>query len=376
MRKQDEKWMRLALELAAKGKGKTSPNPLVGAVVVKDGALIGSGFHPKAGEPHAEVFALHEAGAEAQGATLYVTLEPCAHFGRTPPCTNQVINAGIRRVAVAMIDPNPRVSGRGVERLQRAGIDVQVGLLEEDARQLNASYITYMTKQRPHVIWKAATTLDGKVATRTGASRWITGVAARELVHQVRSQTDAIMVGIGTVLQDDPELTARLQDGDATSLKQPMRIIVDSTLRIPLQARCLNPRLPGQAIVATTSAAPTDKLNALRNIGIKVWQGAPQRGKVDMVGLLRDLAAMQITSVLLEGGPTLAGSMLDARLIDECMIFIAPKLFGGEQAPHLLGGQGVALPKEAAEISHLKWRQIDTDLLVTGLLKWPQETGE
>jgi diaminohydroxyphosphoribosylaminopyrimidine deaminase/5-amino-6-(5-phosphoribosylamino)uracil reductase len=269
-----------------------------------------------------------------------------------------------------------QLSPSGVERLQRAGIDVQVGLLEEDARQLNASYITYMTKQRPHVIWKAATTLDGKVATRTGASRWITGVAARELVHQVRSQTDAIMVGIGTVLQDDPELTARLQDGDATSLKQPMRIIVDSTLRIPLQARCLNPRLPGQAIVATTSAAPTDKLNALRNIGIKVWQGAPQRGKVDMVGLLRDLAAMQITSVLLEGGPTLAGSMLDARLIDECMIFIAPKLFGGEQAPHLLGGQGVALPKEAAEISHLKWRQIDTDLLVTGLLKWPQETGE
>jgi diaminohydroxyphosphoribosylaminopyrimidine deaminase/5-amino-6-(5-phosphoribosylamino)uracil reductase len=376
MQNQDEKWMRIALDLATKARGQTSPNPLVGAVVVADGVLVGSGFHPKAGAPHAEVYALEDAGVLAQGATMYVTLEPCSHFGRTPPCADAVINAGIRRVVVAMTDPNPRVSGRGAARLRYAGIDVEVGLLEEEAQRLNASYITYMTKQRPHVIWKAASTLDGKVATRTGESRWITGIKARELVHTVRSQTDAIMVGIGTVLQDDPQLTARSAGGDTTSLRQPLRIIVDSMLRIPLRARCLDPQLPGQTIVATTSAAPADKLDALRNSGVKVWQGTAQSGKVDMVGLLNDLATMQITSILLEGGPMLAGSMLDARLIDECMIFVAPKLFGGTEAPGLLGGLGVASPDQAAIISQLTWQTIGEDLLATGLLKWPLKAGE
>lgn len=371
MNVQDEHWMRIALDLAAKAVGQTSPNPLVGAVLVKDGQIVGTGYHRKAGGPHAEVYALQEAGEKAHGADLYVTLEPCSHVGRTPPCANAVIAAGVRRVVAAMVDPNPRVSGAGLERLRQAGIVVETGVLGEEAARLNAPFITYITLNRPYVLWKAAMSLDGKVATRTGASRWISSPASRQLVHQVRSHQDAIMVGSGTVLKDDPLLTARLPGQSAADLRQPVRIIIDSTLRVPLTARCLQPDTPGRAIVATTDAAPAYRLAEFQAHGVEVWQSVGVAGKVDLVQLLKDLAAMEITSILLEGGPTLASSMLDLHLIDACMLFVAPMLLGGATAPGVLGGLGVAAPADAPRLANATWREIGGDLLIKGQISWP-----
>lgn len=371
----DEYWMRRALELATQARGRTSPNPLVGAVVVKDGRLVGSGYHQQAGGPHAEVLALGEAGEAAAGADLYVTLEPCAHYGRTPPCTDTVLAAGVSRVVAAMIDPNPCVAGKGVDRLRQAGVHVEVGVLAAEAERLNRPYITYIREHRSHVLWKVAATLDGKSATHTGQSRWITGPEARSLVHKVRSEVDAIMVGIGTVLHDDPALTARPAGLDPSRVPQPLRLVVDSRLRLPLSARCIDPQAPGRAIVATTDLAPARKVRELQARGVDVWQGPPLNGRVDMPRLLHDLAELELVSLLLEGGATLAGELFDRQLIDACMCFIAPSLFGGASALPVLGGAGVADPARAPRLVDTTWRRVGDDFLIEGTILWQQEGG-
>lgn len=366
---QDKHWMRLALKLAEQARGQTSPNPLVGAVVVKQGQAVGTGFHETAGGPHAEVLALNEAGANACGADLYVTLEPCTHYGRTPPCTKAIIAAGIRRVVSATIDPDPRVRGKGVEQLRQAGVEVSTGICEAEAQRQNAIFITYMTKQRPHVIWKSAHTLDGHPATRTGASRWITGEKARNYAHNIRAEVDAIMVGAGTLRADNPELTARPKGKDPTSIRQPIRIIADTKLRIALDSRCLDPLLPGRVIIATSDLAPPRKVKELIARGIDVWQAPPVAGQVDIANFLADLAKLKVTSVLLEGGPTLAGSFFDLGLIDQCHIYMAPLLFGGATAPVALAGIGAENPSAGARIVQIRRRQLGPDLLIDGLVE-------
>ncbi|HUV04477.1 MAG TPA: bifunctional diaminohydroxyphosphoribosylaminopyrimidine deaminase/5-amino-6-(5-phosphoribosylamino)uracil reductase RibD [Armatimonadota bacterium] len=348
-------YMKRALTLAR--RGRTSPNPMVGAVVVRDGQIVGEGCHPRAGEPHAEVFALERAGPLANGADLYVTLEPCCHHGRTPPCTDAIIRSGVRRVFAAMIDPGPTVSGKGIEILRSAGIEVQVGLLEPQARRLNEAYIKRVTTGLPFVLWKAAMTLDGKIATRTGDSRWITGERARKEVHRLRSRYDAVLVGIGTVLADDPELTVRGIRGAVN----PLRVVVDSRASLPLDARVLDSE--AQTLVAVTGNAPEEKVEALRNAGARVlvlpaWAG----GQVDLRALMSELSNQGLNGVLLEGGGELAASMLEMGLVDKGLIFIAPKIVGGRSARTPVEGEGIELMSRALGVSKPRIRRFGEDI--------------
>lgn len=358
--------MKTALELAARARGRTSPNPMVGACVVKDGKIAGCGFHRRAGAPHAEVQALQDAGEQARGATLYVNLEPCCHHGRTGPCTEAVIQAGIARVVVAMADPNPLVAGKGIGALQDAGVEVTPGVLEDEARELNEVFIKYITTGLPFVVAKAAVSLDGKIATRTGRSKWITGEAARAYGHRLRDWYDAIMVGIGTVLADDPSLTTRLPGGGG---RDPVRVIVDSQARTPLKARVLTQSSGAATLIATTAGAPLARVELLRQAGAKVLvAGAGPR--VDLAGLLKILVQEGITSVLIEGGAAVHGSALAERIVDKAAWFIAPKIIGGREAPGAVGGEGVNDPSEAAELERLKISRLGPDLCVEGYLKY------
>lgn len=360
-----------ALRLASLGLGLTSPNPAVGAVCVRDGQIVGSGYHARAGGPHAEVVALEAAGDAARGATLYVTLEPCSHYGRTPPCADLCIQAGLSRVVIAMIDPNPQVSGAGIERLRAAGIQVEVGLRREEAAKLNEAFIVYMKEKRPFVHFKTAMSADGKVACHTGKSQWITSEASRHEVHRLRARHDAIMVGVGTVLADDPRLTVRLPDAaDAPGVKQPTRIIVDSSASIPLRARCLEGAGDSaEVIVAVTDAAPPRKVEALRERGARVWVGTGPNGQVDLVKLLHDLADLQITSIFLEGGPTLAGSFFEHDLVDRVTVFMAPLILGGSAAPSPVAGQGVDEPQQGYRLTNVSHRFFGEDLMWTGTVQ-------
>ena len=358
-----EDFMALALRLAARARGRTSPNPMVGAVVVKDGRVVGQGFHPKAGEPHAEVFALREAGERARGAILYVTLEPCSHYGRTPPCVDAIIKAGIAEVHMAMIDPNPRVAGRGKQILEAAGIRVVVGEREAEARRLNETYIHWITTRRPFVIAKFAMSLDGKIATSTGDARWITGPQARRRVHEVRNEVDAILVGVNTVITDDPRLTTRL---DRADVRHPLRVILDSRGRIPLTARVLDPTLPGKTVVATTAAMPKGTQRALMERGVEVWVLPEQGGKVDIGALLERLGAQEITSLLVEGGSAVLGSFFAGGWVNKVMAFIAPVIIGGEKAPGPVGGAGVAYLADAWRLREVLVERVGDDVLITG----------
>lgn len=362
----DRSYMKMALELAALARGRTSPNPMVGAVVVKEGKIIGRGYHMKAGTPHAEIHALNEAGKDAGGATLYVTLEPCCHQGRTGPCTEAVIQAGVSRVVTAMADPNPLVSGRGIKRLREAGIEVVLGTMEKEALELNEVYIKYITTGLPFVVAKAAVSLDGKIATRSGKSKWITGPAARSYGHQLRDWYDAVMVGIGTVLADDPSLTARLPGGGG---RDPVRIVLDSQARIPLQATVLTQQSEAPTIIAVTSGAPSERLDALRQAGAEVLvvNEGPQ---VDLTELMRILGARGITSVLIEGGAGVHGSAITAGIVDKAVWFIAPKIIGGSTAPGPVGGAGVEDPSGAAELKNVRVRRLGPDILVEGYFKY------
>lgn len=360
----DRDYMKAALELAARAKGRTSPNPMVGAVVVKEGKIIGRGYHLKAGTPHAEILALNEAGEAAGGATLYVTLEPCCHYGRTGPCTDAIINAGVARVVAAMSDPNPLVSGEGIRRLESAGIEVTAGVMEEEALDLNEVFIKYITTRRPYVIAKAAVSIDGKIATRSGKSKWITGKKAREYGRRLRDWYDAIMVGIGTVMADDPSLTTRLPGG-----RDPVRIILDSRARIPLNARVLTQQSEVSTIIAATTGAPPERVEALRSKGAEVLV-VNEGQAVDLNELMMVLGGRGITSVLIEGGAMVQGSAFSARIVDKVAWFIAPKIIGGRDAPGPVGGQGADDPSEAAGLERVKVTRLGPDLLVEGYLKY------
>ncbi|MDN5344971.1 MAG: diaminohydroxyphosphoribosylaminopyrimidine deaminase [Clostridia bacterium] len=364
---EDTVYMRRALDLARQGLGRTSPNPVVGAVIVRDGRVVGEGYHQKAGTPHAEIHALQAAGEAARGATLYVTLEPCCHYGRTPPCTEAIIAAGIRRVVAAMADPNPRVAGGGIQALRQAGIEVETGLLEREARRLNEAFGKFITTGQPWVTLKMALTLDGKIATRTGASRWITGPAARQKAHELRDTHDAILVGIGTILADDPELTTRLPGGQG---RDAVRVILDSRLRLPPVARAVNLASPAPTIVATTAAAPAAARQQLTERGVEVLElPAAADGRVAWLPLLDELARRQITSILVEGGAGVNATALAAGVVDKVVAFLAPRIFGGTAAPGPVGGMGVATPAEAWQLEGLEVGPCGPDLMISGYLR-------
>jgi diaminohydroxyphosphoribosylaminopyrimidine deaminase / 5-amino-6-(5-phosphoribosylamino)uracil reductase len=361
-----EAFMKHALDLARQAEGHTSPNPVVGAVVVRDGQIVGEGYHRRAGAAHAEVEALQKAGTAAQGATLYVTLEPCNHYGRTPPCTQAIISAGITRVFYAVADPNPCVAGGGHQRLAEAGLSVISGLCAEAARHLNRFFFHYITTSRPYVIAKFAASLDGKISTHTGHSQWITGPAAREKGHTLRHICDAILVGAGTAIADDPQLTTRLP---LAEVRHPLRLILDSRGRVPLNARLFQADLPGQTVVVTTVAMPSVHQNALNQQGVETFiLPATPTGQVDLTALLEKLGQHQVISLLVEGGGQTLGAFFEARLVNEVWAFLAPLIIGGQTAPGPVAGYGPATLTEALHLRQTSIDTIDCDFLIRGVV--------
>lgn len=352
--------MRRALELAERGRGLTSPNPMVGAVVVNDEAIVGEGFHERAGDPHAEVVALAVAGSRSRGATLYVTLEPCSHQGRTPPCAPAVIAAGIRRCVAASVDPNPRVSGRGLAELRAAGVDVADLILTAEALRQNRAFVTAMRLGRPHVTLKAATTLDGRIADLHGESKWITGPAARAAAHRLRSESDAIVVGVGTVLRDDPALTVRLE---RPWPREPYRVVLDTAARTPADARVIAAGTPARTLVITGRNASPARVTALAAAGASVVPVVAADGHVDLRAALAWLAEREVRAVLIEGGGEVHGAFLDAGLVDRVAIFVAPRLLGGRGATSVIEGAGHPL-KSAPHLTAFEVTTLGDDLLI------------
>lgn len=362
----DREFMNRAIELAWQGRGWTSPNPMVGAVVVKDGTIVGEGFHPAVGKPHAEVYALDAAGENAQGATLYVTLEPCAHHGRTPPCVERVLESGVARVVVAVEDPNPLVAGKGIQRLRAAGVDVEVGVLADDASKLNERFFKYIKTKRPFVAIKTGMSLDGKIATASGESMWITNESSRGYVQILRGTYDAIMVGVNTVVQDNPRLTCRLPGG-----RQPLRIIIDSMARTPMNAKLFSIEGAGhrpQTLICVSAKAPEDRVRALRAAGAEILV-CPDSGfsvdtHIDLAKLMPVLGKREITSILLEGGGTINAAALDAGIVDKVYVFVAPKIIGGVGAPTMVEGSGVTLLEEAVQLYRMACTTMNGDLMI------------
>ncbi len=363
----DRDFMRQALALARQGEGLTSPNPMVGAVLVKNGEVVGRGYHAAVGEPHAEVNAVADAGSRAHGATLYVTLEPCNHTGRTPPCTQTILTAGIRRVVVAMRDPNPDVTGKGLELLKTAGLDVTVGLCEQDAQRLNEGFVKYIQTKRPFVILKCAATLDGRIATRTGDSKWVTGPAARQRVHRVRHAVDAIMVGIDTIKKDDPSLTTRLEGKDGLD---PVRVILDTHLSISPQARVLNleSKVDTLLVAGETAAADPTKYKALEAQGAKIVAAPLKEGLIDLAPLMTQLGQLGITSLLIEGGGRVLSSALADGIADKIVFFYAPKILGGDDGVPICRGQGPALMQNCNDVRDLRVERVGDDIMIEGYL--------
>ncbi len=356
----DCEYMNLALELAERGAGWTNPNPLVGAVIVKDGRIIGQGWHHRCGGLHAEREALADCSESPAGATLYVTLEPCCHQGRQPPCTDAILEAGIQRVVVGSDDPNPLVAGKGIELLRARGVEVEAGVCREACDAINRVFFHYIRTRRPYVVLKYAMTLDGKIATYTGASRWITGEAARARVHQDRHRCAAIMAGVGTVFSDDPLLTCRMEGG-----RNPVRVICDTHLRTPLASRII--RTAGEVPTILAACGPTEEQAApYRSAGCQIWDLPEREGHVDLAALMDRLGQAEIDSVLLEGGGQLNWSALEAGLVQRVQAYIAPKLFGGTAAPGPVGGAGVALPAQAVSLRDLCLTPVGEDFLLEG----------
>ncbi len=358
MNEDDQPWMRRALALAERGRGWVEPNPLVGAVVVRDGRLVGEGYHERFGQPHAEINALRQAGEAARGATLYVTLEPCCHHGQTPPCTEAILRAGLSRVVAAMADPFPQVSGRGAQQLRAAGLTVEIGLDEAQARRLNAPYLKLLATGRPYVHLKWAMTLDGKTATRTGDSKWISGGASRRRVHELRGRMDAIVVGIGTALADDPLLTAR-----PPGPRNPCRIVLDSRGRLPLTSQLVATAPSVPTLVVTVAAV---EAAALRQAGCEVLSLPAPEGRPDVSALLDELGRRRMTNILVEGGAGVLGGFVDAGAVDEVHVFIAPRLVGGGEARTPVGGQGVAGLAEALTLREWRVEMMDQDVYLNG----------
>jgi diaminohydroxyphosphoribosylaminopyrimidine deaminase/5-amino-6-(5-phosphoribosylamino)uracil reductase len=360
-----EKFMQRALTLAANARGRTSPNPLVGAVIVQGDHVVGEGYHQKAGEAHAEIHALNQARREARSGILYVTLEPCCHWGKTAPCTQAIIRAGISSVFAAHIDPYPKVAGKGIRQLEAAGISVNVGLCEAEARRLNEIYIKYIQTEQPFVILKSAMSLDGKIATSSGESQWITSAASRLKGHEIRDTVDAILVGIGTVLRDNPALTTRIPNRAGADA---IRIVVDSCGRTPPTAKLFNPNSHAGVIIAVTGRAPTENIVPLEEAGAEVLVIDEKQNRVCLSTLMRELGRRKITSVLVEGGGEINGSALAAGIVDKINFFIAPKIIGGQNAPGPIGGDGVKNLSEAFNLRDVTLTPLGEDFLVEGYL--------
>ncbi|CAH2031244.1 bifunctional diaminohydroxyphosphoribosylaminopyrimidine deaminase/5-amino-6-(5-phosphoribosylamino)uracil reductase RibD [Trichlorobacter ammonificans] len=364
----DIRYMKRALALARRGIGKTSPNPAVGCVIVKNGSVVGEGWHRRAGTPHAEIHALDMAGEAARGADLYVTLEPCCHQGATPPCTDALIAAGVRRVVAGMVDPNPLVAGKGLEELRGAGIVVESGLLETDCRELNPGFIKFVTTGLPHVIYKTAMTLDGAIATITGHSRWVTGEEARVQVHRLRARCDAVMVGVDTIIVDNPQLTVRHVRG-----RDPLRVVVDTRLRTPESVAVLSGPQAKKTIIATCETNP--RVHRRYQVqGATVLVCEEQGGRVSMPDLLGKLGEMGVRTLLLEGGSRLAGDMVQAGLIDEFMLFYAPKIIGSDGFS-AFALQGITTMDQAIRLRILDVRMFGPDVLVHAVPEAPCSRG-
>jgi len=352
--------MRRALELAERGRGRTSPNPMVGAVVARNGEIVGEGFHDHAGGPHAEVAALEAAGAHARGATLYVTLEPCNHVGRTPACVPAIFAAGITRVVAAVADPNPFVTGGGVAALRAQGVAVVTGVLAAEATAQNRVFLTAMRARRPHVTLKAGMTADGKIADVHGAARWITGEAARAEAHRQRSEADAIVAGVTTILRDDPALTVRL---DRPWPREPWRVVLDTGARTPSNARVIAGATASRALIAVGELAPAERVAALRSAGATVLRCPLHNGRVALEAVLEALFEREVRAVLVEGGGEVHASFLDAALVDRVTLFVAPLLLGGQTAPTVVGGAGREL-KSAIRLGAMTTRALGEDVLI------------
>lgn len=369
--------MRRALDLSRKALGRVAPNPAVGAVIIKDGEIAGEGHTELPGRRHAEIVALDQAGERAAGATMYVTLEPCAHHGRTPPCLGAVLNAGISRVVIAVRDPNPLVNGRSIAALRENGIQVDLGVGESEALQINAGFFRRLQTGRPEVHVKYAMSLDGKIATHTGHARWITGPEARRQAHIIRDQSDAVLVGIDTVVADNPLLTTRLinEDSGSGGPSHPIRVIVDSHARTPVDAAMLAPDAPGRTLIAISSLAPTERVEALRSAGAEVLTVAALDGRVDLRALLDCLGQRGINTLMVEGGARVIGSLADYGLIDRVTAFIAPVLLGGDGAPSPIAGEGVAEASDGRRLVSPVIQQVGNDVSISGYLagRYPDE---
>ncbi len=352
-----ELFMRLALREAAKGLGRTSPNPAVGAILVRAGRVVARGHHARAGGPHAEVVAIRAAGLRARGADLYTTLEPCDHYGKTPPCSMAVLEAGVRRVLVGSADPNPIVNGKGIARLRAAGVEVVEEVLREECDALNAHWFKYIRERRPYVTLKAAITLDGRIATRTGDSRWVSGEAARRWVHRLRDRVDAVLVGAGTARADDPRLTTRLPGGRG---RDPIRVVLDTDLTLPARLALMNPRSPAPTVVAHASTR-TRRVRA----GVELLRCRRGKGGVDLRDLLEKLAARGVTHLLVEGGARVHARFLEDGLVDRVALFVAPKLLGADGVP-LLASRGPARMADALRLDEVQVEKVGEDLLVLG----------
>jgi diaminohydroxyphosphoribosylaminopyrimidine deaminase/5-amino-6-(5-phosphoribosylamino)uracil reductase len=363
--KDDLIYMRRAVGLAKKGAGWVNPNPMVGAVLVKHGQIIGEGFHEYFGGNHAEVNALQDVLPEmASGATLYATLEPCSHVGKTPPCANLIVEKNIARVVIGMADPNPLVNGKGIAILKSAGISVEVGVMEPVVRQMNEVFIKFIATGQPFVLLKSAMTLDGKIATVTNASRWITGEASRKMVHLIRQNLSAVMIGVDTVLFDDPLLNIRMKG----TWKNPLKVIADTHGRISLEAKVLS-NDPQLTIIATTNLADPQKLKAIERMGAQVLICPLKDQRVDLGFVMKTLGMMGIDSVMIEGGSTLAFSALHEGIVDKVICFIAPKILGGTNAPVAVGGAGIEKMEDAIELKNLKVKKVGDDLMVEGWIR-------
>ena len=350
--------MTRAMKLAQKAKGKTSPNPMVGALVVKNGRIVGSGFHEKAGKSHAEYIALNQAGAQAKGAALYVTLEPCTHFGRTPPCVDKIIQSGIKEVVIGMIDPNPLNNGKGIEILKRCGIKVTVGVMEEELKALNKFFIKYITTKMPFVTVKIAQSLDGKIATKTGDSKWVTSEKSRVYSHRIRRYYDAVMVGVNTVLRDNPRLDAWF------SKTQPVKIVVDSQLSTPQEAHVFSNN--SRVVIVTVATNPGQVTENRKLLGKQatVLEVREKAGQVNLKDMMRKLAQMEIANIFVEGGGTLIGSLFDEGLVDRVLFFISPKIIGGRDALSSVMGRGISRLGQAVKLRNTKIRHSEKHLSI------------
>lgn len=358
-----EKYMKIAINLAKKAEGRTSPNPIVGAVIVKNNKIIGKGYHERAGLPHAEIKALNNAREGVKGATMYVTLEPCDHFGRTPPCTDAVIRSGIKKVVIGMKDPNPVNNGRGIKRLKMGGIETQSGVMEKECADMNAPYIKFIKKGLPSITIKLAESIDGKIATRSGDSKWITSRLSRKYVQRLRSSSDAVMVGFNTVLKDDPMLLTKGME------RQPVRIALDSALKTPLSSKLISSARGGRVIIVSSPGIPMARIMRYEEKGVEILTMKSKGGRIDLKSLLRYLAGIGILSILVEGGGELAASLIEEGLADKFIFFIAPKIIGGRSAVPSVGGEGTFKVRDAVLLKNLLVRKIGEDILIEGEAK-------